>query len=141
MSEANKQVVIDCWGAANKHDLPALEGFYAEDVLYHGNDGDIRGRENVTAYLAAYLTALPDLKLTVEDIFAEGDRVFSRARLEGTNSGSFKDIPPTGRRLDLRWVMNVARIEGGKIAEEWEICDQLAIMEQLGLMSAAAAGA
>ena len=137
MSDANKNVVIECWAAANQHDVSALDKFYTEDVLFHGTDGEISGRENVKSVLSAYMTAMPDLKLSIEDIFAEGDRVFSRIRLEGTNTGSFHDIPATGKQLDLRWVMNVARIEGGKIAEEWEICDQMEIMSQLGLLEAA----
>jgi steroid delta-isomerase-like uncharacterized protein len=137
MSEAtNKQVVLDCWDAANKHDVSKLDKFYAEDVVYHGTDGEIRGRENVKAFLSAYMTALPDLKLTVDDIFGEGDRVFSRVRLEGTHTGPFRQVPPTGKRLELRWVMNVARMENGRIAEEWEICDQMDIMSQLGLLEA-----
>jgi steroid delta-isomerase-like uncharacterized protein len=140
MSEANKQVVRDCWGAANRHDVSELDRYYAENVVYHGNDGEIRGRDSVKAYLSAYMTALPDLKLTVEDLFGEGDRVFSRTRLEGTNTGAFREIPPTGKRLDLRWVMNVARLDGGKIVEEWEICDQMDILSQLGLMEASPAG-
>jgi len=133
MLENNKKVVLDCWEAANRHDSAGLDKIYAEDVVYYGTDGEIRGRDNVKAFLGRYMEALPDLKLTVEDIVAEGDRVFSRARLEGTNTGAFNGMPPTGRRLDIRWIMNVVRIQDGKIAEEWEICDQFEILRQLGL--------
>jgi steroid delta-isomerase-like uncharacterized protein len=133
MDEGIKKVVLGCWEAANRHDVAGFDRFYAEDVVYHGTDGEVRGRENVKAYLQRFITALPDIKLTVEDIFGEGDRVFSRARLEGTNTGEFEWGPPTGKRLDVRWIMNAARVQGGKIVEEWEICDQLEIMRQLGL--------
>ena len=133
MSEENKKVVLGCWETANRHDPAGLDRYYAEDVVYYGTDGEIRGRDNVKAFLGRYMEAVPDLKFTVEDVFGEGDRVFSRARLEGTNTGAFNGVPPTGRRLDVRWVMNVARIEDGKIAEEWEICDQFEILRQLGL--------
>ncbi|MPZ50802.1 MAG: DUF4440 domain-containing protein [Dehalococcoidia bacterium] len=136
MQEENKQVVIGCWEVANTHDAAGFDRYYAEDVVYFGNDGEIRGRENVKAYLQGFMTALPDIKLTVEDIFGEGDRVFSRARLEGTNTGEFNGMPPTGRRIDVRWIMNVCRVQDGKIAEEWEILDQLEIMRQLGLIEA-----
>ena len=134
MPEDNKQVVLDCWAVANSHDPAGFDRYYAEDVVYYGNDGEVRGRENVKAYLGGFMTALPDLKLTIEDIFGEGDRVFSRARLQGTNTGEFNGMPPTGKSIDLRWVMNVARVEGGKIVEEWEICDQLELLRQLGLI-------
>jgi predicted ester cyclase len=80
------------------------------------------------------LTALPDIKVTVEDILAEGDRVFSRARFQGTNTGEFNGMPPTGKRIDVRWSMCEARVQDGLIVEEWEVVDQLEITRQLGLI-------
>jgi steroid delta-isomerase-like uncharacterized protein len=138
MQEENKQVVLSCWGVANSHDASGFERYYAEDVVYHGNDGEIRGRENVTAYLQTFMTALPDIKLTVEDIFGEGDRVFSRARLQGTNTGEFNGMPPTGKSIDIRWIMNACRVQDGRIVEEWETVDQMEILRQLGLVDAKA---
>jgi len=139
MLEENKQVVLDCWEVANSHDAAGFDRYYAEDVVYYGNDGEIRGRENVKAYLQGFMTALPDIKLTVEDIFGEGDRVFSRTRLQGTNTGELNGMPPTGKRIDVRWIMNAARVQEGLIVEEWEIVDQLEIMRQLGVIDAPAA--
>ena len=104
MQEENRQVVLGCWGVANTHDASGFDKYYREDVVYHGNDGEIRGRDNVKAYLQTFLTALPDIKLTVEDIFGEGDRVFSRARLQGTNTGEFNGMPPTGKSIDVSWI-------------------------------------
>jgi steroid delta-isomerase-like uncharacterized protein len=141
MNDQNKKAVLGCWAAANNHDATGFDRYYAEDVLYHGNDGEIRGRENVKAYLQGYMTALPDLRLTVEDIFGEGDRVFSRVRLQGTNTGQLRGMPPTGKRIDIAWVMNACRVVDGQIVEEWEILDQFEIMRQLGVVEAPAAAA
>lgn len=138
MLEENKQVVLSCWEAANSRDVSAFDRLYAEDAVYHDSEGEVKGRENIKAHLQRYITAVPDLKLIVEDIFGEGDRVFSRVRLQGTNTGEFAGIPPTGKSLDVRWMMNAARVEQGKIVEGWEICDQLDIMRQLGLVQAPA---
>ena len=134
MLDENKKVVLGCWEVANNHDASGFDRYYAEDVVYHGSDGDIRGRENVKAYLQAFLTALPDIKLTVEDIFGEGDRVFSRARLQGTNTGDFNGMPATGKPIDVRWVMNACRVVDGRITEEWEILDQFEVFRQLGVV-------
>jgi steroid delta-isomerase-like uncharacterized protein len=136
MQEENKQVVLGCWGVANSHDASGFDKFYAEEVVYHGNDGEVRGRENVKEYLQTFLTALPDIKLTVEDIFGEGQFVFSRARLQGTNTGEFNGMPPTGKSVDIRWLMNACRVQDGKIVEEWEVLDQLELIRQLGLIEA-----
>ena len=136
MQEDAKQVVLGCWEVANSHDASGFDDYYAEDVVYHGSEGEIRGRDNLKAYLQTFLSALPDLKLTVEDVFGEGDRVFSRARLEGTNSGEFNGMPPTGKRIDIRWIMNACRVQDGRIIEEWEVLDQMELVRQLGLLEA-----
>ena len=141
MLDENKQVVLDCWEVANGHDVSGFDRYYTEDVVYYGNDGAIHGRENVKAYLQGFLTALPDIKLTVEDIFGEGDKVFSRARLQGTNTGAFNGMPPTGKRVDVSWIMNAARVQNGLIVEEWEIVDQLEILRQLGVIDAPSSSA
>ena len=134
MLEDNKKVVLDCWEAANRRDAAGFDSVYDEEVVYHGNDGDVHGRDDVKAYLQRFFVALPDLKLSVEDIFGEADRVFSRARLQGTHLGEINGIAPTGKAIDLRWIMNACRIRDGKIVEEWEICDQLEILRQLGVL-------
>jgi steroid delta-isomerase-like uncharacterized protein len=133
MSEQTKAVVRDCWAAANSGKPSEVAKFYAPDAVYHGGGDAIKGRDNIVAFLDGYFTAFPDMKLTIEDIFAEGDRVFSRVRAEGTNKGAFMGQPPTGKRVDLRWIMNVARVDGGLIAEEWEIVDGAEMMKQLGV--------
>ena|SRR5688572_21669514 len=136
MLEDNKGVVLGCWEAANHKDSAGFDRYYDENVVYHGGAGEIRGRENVKAYLLGFTKAFPDLKVTVEDIFGEGDRVFSRARFQGTNTGELLGMPPTGKPIDIRWMLNAARVENGRIVEEWEVIDQLEILRQLGLADA-----
>lgn len=135
MSEQSKQVVRDCWAAASTGNVAAVAAYYNLDAVYYGPGGEeVRGRDNIAAFLTGYFTAFPDMKLTVEDIFAEGDKVFSRVRANGTNTGELLgSIPATGKRMEIRWIMNVARIANSKIAEEWEIFDQMDMMRQLGL--------
>ena len=135
MSEANKTVVRDCWNAASTGKVSAVSPYYAGDAVYHGAGGEeVRGRANITAFLETYFTAFPDIKMTIEDILAEGDRVFSRVRAQGTNTGDMMGMPPTGKRIDLRWLMNVARIAEGKIQECWWAYDVLGALQQLGVV-------
>ena len=140
MLEENKAVVLGCWESANRKDEAGFDKYYHENVVLHTTDGEISGRDKVKEYLMGFITAMPDLDLQVEDIFGEGDRIFSRARLRGTNTGQLWGAPPTGRSVDVGWIMNVARVQDGKIVEEWEVVDQLAIMRQLGLLETSAVG-
>ncbi len=133
MSEATKEVVLDSWKAANTGQVSAVGTFYAKDAVYHGSAGEeVKGRDAIVSYLERYFVAFPNMKLTVEDIFAEGDRVFSRVRAQGTNTGELMGLPATGKHVDLRWIMNVSRVADGKVVEEWEILDMMDMMRQLG---------
>jgi predicted ester cyclase len=75
----------------------------------------------------------PDMKITIEDQIAEGDKVVTRSRSRGTYQGELWGIPPTGKEVEVTSI-SMDRIEGGKIAEHWTHADQLGMMQQLGVM-------
>jgi len=76
-------------------------------------------------------SALPDLRITLEDDVAEGDKVVSRWRAQGTHQGGLMDIAPTGNEVAFTGI-TIHRIEDGKIVEEWENWDALGLMQQIG---------
>jgi predicted ester cyclase len=80
-----------------------------------------------------YLTAFPDLHLTIEDLIAEGDKVVDRQTARGTHQGTFMGIPPTGKQITVT-AMNISRIVGGKIVEHWVELDTLGMLQQLGVV-------
>ena len=75
--------------------------------------------------------AFPDLHETVEDIFAEGDKVVTRFTMRGTHQGELMGIPPTGKQVTMTG-MTIHRIVSGKIVEDWVVADFLGMMQQLG---------
>jgi len=89
------------------------------------------GPEAAKQAAADYRRAFPDLRVTVEDLIAEGDKVVGRLRFRGTHLGELDGIAPTGRRVDCTGIV-VSRMEGGKIAEDWANFDDLGLMRQLG---------
>ena len=134
--EANKALILEGWKCVGRGDQDGLAAMYHDDIVYRGAGGEeVRGRDSLMAMLSGYFTAMPDIKAEVEDVFGEGDRVFTRVRLTGTNTGEFMGMPATGKRVDIRWVMNVVRVQDGKVVEEWELFDNLDLMKQLGHIS------
>ena len=130
-AEGNKTLVRRAWAAPDNPDI--IDEVYAPDLVWHEPDQDIQGTEQAKQFIAMYKTAFPDLKTTIEDEIAEGDRVVTRWTLRGTHQGEIEEFgPPTGRRMELKGI-TINRIEGGKIAEEWEIFDTLSMLKQLGL--------
>jgi steroid delta-isomerase-like uncharacterized protein len=80
-----------------------------------------------------FRSALPDLKMVVEDMIAEGDKVVLRYTLEGTHEGELFGIPPTGKQLSVKGIA-VERVSDGKIREHWRVTDELGMMQQLGVI-------
>jgi predicted ester cyclase len=74
------------------------------------------------------------LRVTVEDVIAEGDKVAARLRFRGTHRGELDGIAPTGRRVDCTGIV-ISRIEWGKIAADCANFDDLGMMQQLGAIS------
>jgi steroid delta-isomerase-like uncharacterized protein len=133
MSEENKALVRrGAWAAPDNPDI--IDEVYAPDLVWHEPDQDIQGSEQAKQFVTMYKTAFPDLKATVEDQLAEGDKVVTRWTLRGTHQGEIEEFgPPTGRQMELKGI-SISRIEGGKIVEEWEVYDNLSVMQQLGLV-------
>jgi steroid delta-isomerase-like uncharacterized protein len=135
MSESNKQVSRRFTELFGTDDLSLADDVLSADVVFHGAvpDGDLRGREAVKGFVAAYRAAFPDAVSTVEDQVAEGDTVATRWRARGTHDGPLGDLPATGREFAIDGV-TIERLEGGRIAEVWVARDELGLMRQLGVM-------
>jgi predicted ester cyclase len=86
-----------------------------------------------TRFLAGFVQAFPDLKLTVEDAVAEGDLVAQRVRFEGTHTGEFQGLPPTHRKVTFAG-LELNRFVDGRVAEHWFQMDSLTLLHQLGLV-------
>ena len=92
----------------------------------------MKGIEEYRQAYSGYLSAFHGTRIEVEELIAEGELVMSRAVLHGIHNGELEGIPPTGKEISIS-VITVFRIVDGKIAEEWEIIDQLGMMTQLGM--------
>ena len=108
-----------------------LAELVAADHVGHGPFGDHYGPEGMRIAVAEYRTAFPDLRVTVEDLVAEGDKVVHRFTLRGTHTGPFLGIPPTGRVVTAVGIA-IDRLAGGKVAESWLSLDALNLLRQLG---------
>jgi steroid delta-isomerase-like uncharacterized protein len=84
-------------------------------------------------FLAGFVDAFPDLRLRAEDAVADGDLSAQRIHFEGTNSGSFQGLPPTGRKVSFDGI-EVNRFVDGRVAEHWFQLDSLTLVQQLGLV-------
>ncbi len=87
--------------------------------------------ESLRQRVAGFLKAFPDVAVTTDLLFAEGDLVAGHFRGRGTHEGLFNGVPATGREWDARCTA-IYRVEDGRIAEAWVSWDLLSLIEQLG---------
>jgi predicted ester cyclase len=92
---------------------------FVPDYIEHLGHVDMSCDE-LAKWLPSLIIAFPDLDYRVGDIFGEGDKVAARYSATGTHLGTFIDIPPTGKKIEING-MYIARIAGGKIAEGWVV--------------------
>lgn len=132
--DANKQLVRrfyeELW---NRGNLDAADELVAADYVRHDlRPGDAPpGPAGQKAVAEKFRTAFPDVSLKVEALIAEGDLVAARWTMSGTHTGAWGDSAPTGRSVRFSGV-NFFRIADQKIAEIWNVRDDLGLREQLG---------
>ena len=125
-----------------------IEGFWsqgsvpAEDLLtpdyvVHdpGTPGRTGGVEGENQVASMYRAVFADLRFSVEDVLAEGDRSVIRWTARGTHHGELLGIAPTGKAVAIPGI-SILRIAGGKIAEHWLNWDTLGLLQQLGAIPA-----
>src|SRR4029450_10981458 len=77
-----------------------------------------------------YFEAFPDLHIALDDVIAEGDRVFVRSTMTGTHDGEYKGIPATGRHLAAESA-EVFRVADGRFVGYWCLANVAGLMRQL----------
>ncbi len=92
--------------------------------------GQKRGREGLKEVIAGMRAAFPDIHWTVDEMVAEGDKVFSRFTWSGTHRGEFLGISATGRQIKVTGMV-LDRVVAGKMAESRILMDGLSMMRQL----------
>jgi predicted ester cyclase len=136
MSEHNKRLV-----------RRALDEIYAQgdleraDELIHPHFVDHApahtdlptGPEGVKEIVRSLHAAFGDLRFTVEDEIAEGDKVVQRATMSGRHVGPLMGRAPSGRAFAVPHVY-IWRIADDKIVEHWGSRDDLGMLMQLGLL-------
>jgi steroid delta-isomerase-like uncharacterized protein len=110
----------EAWGKGN---VAAVDEFMAAEYVEHPRPSTLpSGTEGLKQLIAAYRTAFPDLKMTLDDIFAEGEMVAFRWSVSGTHLGDWLGVPPTGNHVRATGI-TVFRIAGGKVVESWTSID------------------
>jgi predicted ester cyclase len=116
----------------NQGHLAALDDCFAPAYAEHQFDMPPTLAEFKDAIRFLRETFAP-FRLTIEDMVADGDRVWVRMTGRGTDSKGFMGHPPSGRSFAIT-VFDQCRFENGRIVEHWGVPDRFHQMMQLGLL-------
>ncbi len=94
-----------------------------------------RGLDGIRAAFERLLTAIPDHRVTVEEVLADGDKVVARHTHYGTQTGPLGPVPATGKAVTIEGI-EIFRVRDGRIAEVWALDDNATLFQQLGLLPA-----
>jgi steroid delta-isomerase-like uncharacterized protein len=133
-SERNKKVVETLINTVFiNHDLSTLDELMRDDYIQN-NDIAAQGKAGFIALFKQTFIAMPDFKYTINRLVAEDDYVVAYCTTTGThNSGDWLNFPPRGGILHFD-VVDIFRLQDGKIAEHWDVADRLTLFTQLGVV-------
>ena len=122
LQERNKALVREVTEKfLGRRDPSAVDRYFSPKYIQH-NPQAAPGPEGVKAFFAQLFQALPDLRIEVDHLYAEGDRVFSFMRWHGTHRGPLFGFPPSNKEIVIR-TAEIFRIENGLMAEHWDVVD------------------
>lgn len=136
--ERNKAVVRrlieECF---NGRDLSLLPELLHSEFVNHQDLVPVKCKKGPGVFEELYLKlfeSFPDIKIHNHMMLSDGDKVVIYDTLIGTNTGPLSDgSPPNGKKVEFA-TFNILRLKDEKIIERWGLTDQLAMMEQLGLI-------
>ena len=133
--EENKAIVRKVTEALNKQDLSLLDDLMAPDYVDHTYQS--RSREVAKQTITPLYKGFPDFQTTIEDIIAEGDKVWVRYKGTGAHTGEFVfgkiRLAPTGKKITTASAV-IYRIADGKVVERWSVVDMMGFYKQLGVI-------
>ena len=129
--EQNKAIARAYFHAYDSGDKDAVWAFLDSKHTYYPPGGsepmDLAGRKHDEMF---FFRAFSNIRTTVEDQIAEGDRVACRVTMYADHIGEYQGIPPTGTRTKFVFI-DISRIFEGRIVQEWAEFDMGSILQQL----------
>ena len=117
-----------------KNNLQAMDEICVPNLVTHGTpEGTPTVLEGWRTYFRMIQKAFPDTKFTIEDQIAEVDKVVTRWKTTGTQTGEFMNIPASRKKITITGI-EIDRFNNGKIVEDWNEFDQMGLMQQIGVV-------
>jgi len=116
-----------------RHDMSRIDDYLRDDYIQHNGDCP-QGKAGFLDFFATIFAAVPDFSYTLKKIVADGDIVVTYSTTTGTHTGGeWLGQTATGAKLNFD-VVDIFRLQDGKIAEHWDVADTFTFFSQLGIV-------
>ncbi len=134
-NEQLKDLIRRMFDAFNRGDYQAIESLFSPNFVEHEDVGPgvPPTRAGVIQWLKGMRQSFPDLRFDPENVGVDGDTVWVRGRVTGTNRGGFMGAPASGKSFEAVFLDEI-RCDRNQIVEHWGQVDAMAMMQQLGMM-------
>ena len=119
----------------NQGNLDVVDELFADDYVDHGPMGDLKGREAFKEMVAAWRSAVPDVRCEVSNFIVSGDDVAWLVHTTGTHTGDGLGFPATGKSFDTVSA-NIGRLKDGQAVEHWAEQGMFPFLVQIGIIPA-----
>ena len=135
LAAAHLQLVDEHIRHENRHDLTAIMGTFGAEAEYADAPWDERhrGRAAVEQYYRDLLAALPDLLIQVQNRVVTDDAVVVEVVISGTQTGTWRGLPATGRAVRFPLCAIFRFAPNGKLTSEAIYYDRAGVLRQVGL--------
>ncbi len=121
----------------NQKNEKAIDEMCDENVVANGltdaEGNTIRGIESYKNLFRTFISAYPDIKITVEDTVIEGNKIAARCKVTATHTGEGLGLTPTDQPIEITGLA-IVQLKNGKIVEAWNEFDFMKMYTQLGAL-------
>jgi predicted ester cyclase len=131
MSEDNKAKLRQFYEeVAEKGNVAMVDELVSPRIVDHNpGPGQAPGVEGVKQFFTAMRAAVTGLRVSIEHVISEGDKVAAHVSMRGKHTGELLGIPPSGKEVVMR-ISDVVRFENGKAVERWGVEDMSGFVSQ-----------
>lgn len=129
----NKKLIEHYWHEMwNRRNIAVLDEVLSPDIVLCDARNTHKGIEAYKNIYRMYAAAFEETQVEIIDMIASNDKVVSRVLFSCKHTGDLEGIPASGKKVKVQ-ALTVFRIDHGKVMEEWELFDELGMMQQLGM--------
>lgn len=129
MDNPSRRIFEEVW---NRRNPAIIDELMAPDYVHHDVlSPEAFGLDGYKQFAHRYLSAFPDLQMTIHDEVVAGDRIVTRWTATGTHDGDLPGLPRTGKKISVTGI-TIARLSNGKFVESWNNWDAFGMLRQLG---------